>query len=213
MERISNKNTLRIAVRKFGPFETTMDKLWSRYCELSGCEMTAEFIPMDLHDLHETTLANNGLADGSWDIAHMNTDWLLEGYENSALENLKPYLDQNPPEDFPNGWSNSLLDLQQFDQQIIGLPFHDGPECLIYRKDLFEDPGEQQKYFQRYGETLSPPTNWASFVQISHFFHRPERNLYGAVFAGYPDGHNTVFDFCLQLWSRGGKLTRQNKSR
>jgi multiple sugar transport system substrate-binding protein len=26
------------------------------------------------------------------------------------------------------------------------------------------------------------------------------------VFAGYPDGHNTVYDFCLQLWSRGGEL-------
>src|SRR5690606_7860966 len=36
---------------------------------------------------------------------------------------------------------------------------------------------------------------------------RPEQNLYGSVFASKPDGHNTVFDFCLQLWSRGGSLT------
>jgi multiple sugar transport system substrate-binding protein len=26
------------------------------------------------------------------------------------------------------------------------------------------------------------------------------------VFAGFPDGHNSVYDFCLQLWSRGGEL-------
>ena len=209
MERNNQKHTLRIAVRKFGPFEATMDKLWTRYCALSGCRLQAEFIAMDLHELHESTLVNGGLKNGSWDIAHLNTDWLLEGYEGAALEDLKPYIDQNPPEGFPAGWSQSLLDLQQFDAQTMALPFHDGPECLIYRKDLFEDAKEQNDYFKRYGSMLRPPVSWLEFVQIAHFFHRPEQNLYGSVFAGYPDGHNTVFDFCLQLWSRGGKLTDQ----
>ncbi len=26
------------------------------------------------------------------------------------------------------------------------------------------------------------------------------------MFALYPDGHNTVYDFCIQLWTRGGEL-------
>ena len=30
---------------------------------------------------------------------------------------------------------------------------------------------------------------------------------YGTVFAAFPDGHNTLYDFALQLWSRGGELT------
>lgn len=207
MERTNHQNIFRVAVRKFAPFESTMDKLWAGYCAASGCELKAEFIAMDLHELHETTLLHKGLANGAWDIAHLNTDWLLEGYEGAAIEDLKPYLDENPPEGFPDGWSRSLLSLQQFDKQVLGLPFHDGPECLIYRKDLFEDPEEQEAYFKLYGEKLAPPTSWAGFRQLSHFFHRPEQHLYGSVFAGYPDGHNTVFDFCLQLWSRGGQLT------
>jgi multiple sugar transport system substrate-binding protein len=41
---------------------------------------------------------------------------------------------------------------------------------------------------------------------VARFFTRREQGLYGTVFAGYPDGQNTVYDFCLQLWSRGGEL-------
>jgi multiple sugar transport system substrate-binding protein len=42
---------------------------------------------------------------------------------------------------------------------------------------------------------------------VARFFTRPGDGLYGTVFAAFPDGHNTVYDFCLQLWSRGGELT------
>jgi multiple sugar transport system substrate-binding protein len=74
------------------------------------------------------------------------------------------------------------------------LPYHDGPECLIYRKDLFDRAG------------LAPPRTWDEFHAAARRFTAPSENCYGAVFAAYPDGHNTVYDFCLQLWSRGGEL-------
>jgi multiple sugar transport system substrate-binding protein len=96
--------------------------------------------------------------------------------------------------------------MQRFGESVIGLPYHDGPECLIYRKDLFEDTQEQAAYQARYGIPLRPPQSWSEFHQIARFFHRPEQGLYGTVFAAFPDGHNTVYDFCLQLWTRGGEL-------
>jgi len=169
--------------------------------------LKAEMVPMDLDDLHLAILENNGLKNGDWDIAHVVTDWLFEAWTAGALEDLQPYIAQNPPDNFPNGWSKSLLHMQQFDQAIAGLPFHDGPECLIYRKDLFNDSLEQQKFYDRFGKPLQVPQTWDDFKTVALFFHRPEENLYGTVFAGLPDGHNTVFDFCLQLWTRGGNLT------
>ncbi len=200
----------RIAVRKFGPFESAMQKIWDQYCRYSGCGLKAELVPLDLHELHETTLLNKGLKNGDWDVAHINTDWLYEGYTDGAFENLKPFIDNDPPSGFPHGWSQSLLASQQFDEEVVGLPFHDGPECLIYRKDLFENPQEQEHYLSQYGKALAVPETWEDFKQIAHFFNRPEQNLFGSVFACYPDGHNTVFDFCLQLWSRGGTLVDEN---
>lgn len=202
----------KIAVRKFGPFETTMQKIWDKYCLYSGCRLKADLISLDLHELHESTLTNNGLKNGDWDVAHINTDWLYEGHTGSAFEDLKPYIEDSPPAAFPKGWTKSLLASQQFDKHIAGLPFHDGPECLIYRKDLFNDPAEQQRYLAKYGRPLTVPQTWTDFLEVAHFFNRPEQNLYGTVFACYPDGHNTVFDFCLQLWSRGGTLVEENGS-
>jgi len=203
---MSTGEKFRIAVRKFGPFESAMEKLWDKFCKQTGCTLQAEMVPMDLHPLHDATLTQQGLANGDWDVAHINTDWIFEAYTSGSVEKLNRYIDTNPPTNYPVGWSNSLLRMQQFGEDIVGLPFHDGPECFIYRKDLFEDVREQEAYLKKYGKALEVPQTWEDFQQVAQFFNRPEQNLFGSVFACYPDGHNTVFDFCLQLWTRGGSL-------
>jgi multiple sugar transport system substrate-binding protein len=53
---------------------------------------------------------------------------------------------------------------------------------------------------------LRVPETWNEFRQVARFFQRPDQRLYGTVFAAFPDGHNTVYDFLLQLWTRGGEL-------
>lgn len=203
-------NTLKFAVRAFGPFESALEKVWKAYCEETGCLLQLEAVPMELPELHKTILENEGLKNGDWDIAHINTDWITEAYSTSAIEDLSPYLTTESPENYPDGWSDSLLEMQEFDGQIVGLPFHDGPECLIYRKDLFEDPVEKSAYQLRFGKELLPPKTWDEFINIAEFFQRPEKGLYGTVFATFPDGHNSVFDFCLQVWTRGGEIVGAN---
>lgn len=136
----------------------------------------------------------------------MNTDWIFDAVNSQSVENLNDFIAHHPPENFPEGWHSSLLHLQQINHGVYGLPFHDGPECLMYRKDLFDDPSEKATFKNRYNYELRPPKTWQEFTQIAEFFHRPEDNLYGCVFANFPDGHNMVFDFCLQLWTRGGNL-------
>jgi multiple sugar transport system substrate-binding protein len=209
---VSNQDSFRIAVRKFGPFESAMRKFWQRYAKEFNCELELEMVVMDLHELHQATVANNGLVNGDFDIAHINTDWIYEGYTSGAFETLNAYVEQQRPANFPEGWSESLLRLQKIDGNIVGLPFHDGPECLIYRKDLFESHEEQANYLAKFGAPLMVPKTWDDFCQIAAFFNRPEENLFGSIFACYPDGHNAVFDYCLQLWTRGGKLTDENGS-
>ena len=206
----NSANMFRIAVRKFTPFEKAMQLFWDRYCKFSGCQLKLDMVVMDLHELHERTLTNAGLANGDFDVAHINTDWIYEGFANNAFEVLNDRIEQNSPANYPEGWSKSLLGLQNFDGQIVGLPFHDGPECLIYRKDLFEGQQEQKNYQAKYDKPLKVPQTWDDFKNIAEFFHRPAQNLYGSIFACYPDGHNTVFDFCLQLWTRGGTLIDEN---
>ena len=204
-------NKFRIAVRKFGPFETAIEKTWTSFCEETGCDLELEAIPMDLHPLYEATLGKeNGLINGDWDVTHINTDWITEANEKNALEDLNPWIEKQNPEGFPDAWSDSLLRMQKFDDRILGLPFHDGPECLIYRKDLFESSDEKTAFKKQYNRELRPPTTWDELIEVAQFFQRPEDNLYGTVVAAFPDGHNTVFDLCLQIWTRGGDIVNKN---
>ncbi|MFC5682061.1 ABC transporter substrate-binding protein [Flavobacterium sp. MAHUQ-51] len=205
------KSVFKIAVRKFGPFETAMQQLWDAFCLQHKIKIAVEMVPLELHDLYEQTISEGGLRKGDWDIAHINTDWIFDAAKANAVEDLTSFIAKNPPQDFPKGWHNSLLHLQEIDGGIYGLPFHDGPECLIYRKDLFENPIEKENFKKQFGYELAPPKSWLEFEQIATFFNRPEENVYGCVFANYPDGHNMVFDFCLHLWTRGGSLLNAEK--
>jgi multiple sugar transport system substrate-binding protein len=204
---MANRNqTFRIAVRKFAPFESALAKQWDSFEQRHQTGLELEAIPFDLHPLRESLFDNRGLWLGDWDAAMISTDWLAQAADTEGLVDLIPFLEQSPPEGYPDAWSDSLLRLQTFCGAVLGLPYHDGPECLIYRKDLFEDPELGDAYAQQYGESLAVPQTWDRFYHIARFFTRPEKSLYGTAFAAFPDGHNTVYDFCLQLWTRGGEL-------
>jgi multiple sugar transport system substrate-binding protein len=41
---------------------------------------------------------------------------------------------------------------------------------------------------------------------VAQFFTRPRENVFGTVLAAFPDAHNIIYDFFLQLWTRGGEV-------
>lgn len=186
--------TLRIAVRKFAPFETAIARQFADFVRMSGAEATLNAVAMDLNPLHESLIGARGLAGGDWDIAFLNTDWLAEAQGLGLLEDLTPHMARAPINDFPGAWSPSLTRLQAFNGGYWGLPYHDGPQCLIYRKDLLDEAG------------LTVPATWDAFHAAARRLYRPERGQYGTVLALFPDGHNSFYDFCIQVWSRGADV-------
>jgi multiple sugar transport system substrate-binding protein len=203
---MSRSSRFRIAVRRFGPFESAIARQWASFEAAAGTGLDLDAVALDLHPLHESLFEKEGLKSGEWDVAFAVTDWVAEAHSSGALADLAGLIGTDPPPGYPDAWTPSLLRLQQIGGQMLGLPYHDGPECLIYRKDLFEDPAEQAAYERAFGAPLRVPETWDEFQRTARFFTRPEQGLYGTVFAAYPDGHNTVYDFCLQLWTRGGEL-------
>ena len=203
---MTRDNTLRIAVRNYPPFEETIHLQWSHFEAEAQTGLTLDLVSLDLHPLEEALFTTHGMTNGDWDIAFVATDWIASMHAQRCALDLAPLLAADPPQDYPHGWTDSLLRLQQIDGTIQGVPFHDGPECLIYRRDLFEDPAISARYQQQFGEPLAPPKTWAAFHRTARFLHDPAHNLYGTAFAAYPDGHNSVYDFLLQLWTRSGNL-------
>lgn len=194
---------MKILCRKNEDFENVVRLMWKKYTEIYG-DAELELVPLHLPELHAAILEDD------FDIAHVNTDWLTEAWEKGVLENLDKYVAEKPPQDYPQGWPDALLKLQTFENGLAGIPFHDGPECLIYRKDLFSDPEERRAFKQEYGYELAPPSTWDEFKNAAEFFNRPDKGMYGTLFALYPDGHNNIFDFALQVWSRGGSIEDDN---
>lgn len=202
----SRREKFRIAVRKFGPFEAAIRQQWDAFDAQARTGLELDAVALDLHPLEDALFASGGMADGGWDVAFVATDWIAAMREQKCAVDLKPLLDGEPPEDYPDGWSESLLRLQRIDGAVLGVPYHDGPECLIYRRDLFEDPALCRRFQNEYDHPLAPPTTWTEFHEVARFMQTAVEGLYGTVFAAYPDGHNSVYDFLLQVWTRGGEL-------
>lgn len=203
---LDRASTFRVAIRRFPPFADAIARQWAAFEaeHQTGLVLAAE--SLDLNPLVDALFTQGGLKNGDWDIAFVVTDWMADAVADGALRNIAPDMARLPVTDYPGGWTPALTQVQQFGEAIYGLPYHDGPECLVYRSDLFSDRVEQASFAQRYGYPLAVPRTWNAFADVAEFFTRPEDGLYGTVLAGFPDGHNTVYDFCLQLWSRGGEL-------
>ncbi|CAB3810666.1 extracellular solute-binding protein [Paraburkholderia fynbosensis] len=190
-------HTLRVAVRQFGPFESGIVRQFDDFVAKTGEDARIEIEAMDLNPLHDALIGRRELAGGAWDIAFLSTDWIAQVQALGLVENLLPFQAKLPIEDFPQAWSASLLGLQSFADGLWGMPYHDGPECLVYRKDLFEAAG------------LQPPATWDEFVATARHLHAPERGVNGTALALFPDGHNGFYDFCIHVWTRGGELFTQ----
>jgi len=196
---------LRIALREYVSFENAMAALIEKYTA-DKPDITIEAVPFDLEALYGELFTEDGLRSGKWDMALMVTDWLADAVATDLIENLTPHMAVKPVPDWPEGWARSILEPLDFNGNYYCVPWHDGPECLIYRRDLFESPVEQAAFRAVYGYDLEPPRTWRQFEDVARFFTRPGEGLYGTLFACYPDGHNTLYDFALQVWSRGGEL-------
>jgi multiple sugar transport system substrate-binding protein len=196
----------RIAVRKYPPFEQAIRAQWQAFEVTARTDLTLDLVALDLHPLEDALFTSNGMRNGDWDIAFVATDWIASVDAQACAVDLAPLLASDPPQDYPQGWTDSLLRLQRIGTAVLGVPYHDGPECLIYRRDLFDDLQLRALYQQQFAEPLTPPTDWATFHRIAHFFHGRRPGLSGTVFAAFPDGHNSVYDFLLQLWTRNGEL-------
>ena len=176
---------LRIAVRKFDPFEAAIRRQFEDFARTASDAPSLEIEALELNELHARLLVQPSLRDGSIDLAFLCTDWLAEAHAAGAIENLRPYQASAPISDFPHAWSPSLVSLQDFAGGFWGMPYHDGPQCLIYRKDLLETAG------------LEVPKTWEDFHAVARALHDPARGLSGTVLALFPDGHNGFYDFCI----------------
>jgi multiple sugar transport system substrate-binding protein len=201
----STKKTLRLAYRTFVGFERALARQTQAFRDLHP-EVEVELVSFDVPELHAEMVVGDGATSGDWDLFLCVTDWLPSLVAEGKVSELDVFLETAPPEDWPSGWSESLLRQASDHGRFYGIPYHDGPEMFMYRADLFEHPEERERFEQERGYPLVPPETWSQFRDVAEFFTRPDDDLSGCVVAAMADGHNSVYDFFIHLWSRGGKV-------
>ncbi len=197
---------LNIKYRTFDGFERALTTQTQHFSALHP-EVRFALSHAGPEELYAEMVHQGGVMSGEYDVILALTDWLPELMQRGGLVRLNDFLAADPPDSWPDGWSDSVLALQRNAQgDVFALPYHDGPEMFHYRTDLFGDPQEQARFERQFGRPLQVPQTWSEFVEVARFFTRPHDRLYGTVVAGLNDGHNTVYDFFIHLWSRGGRL-------
>lgn len=212
MTGVQRPRRLRVAYREFDGFDRALRRQVDAFRQVDPT-VEVELVSHPITDLYRLMVAGDGCRTGDWDLFLASSDWLPALIDSGRLRAVSPQLETDPPGGWPGGWDESLLTLQRDrDGTTYGLPYHDGPEVLMYRADLFDDPGERAAFHERFARPLTPPTSWTEFRQVAEFFTRPETGLAGCVVAAFPDGHNNVYDFLLQLWSRGGQVLDEGRA-
>ncbi len=162
-------------------------------------EVVAKPISAHMYEM----VTREGEKKGDGDLFLCCTDWLPEAYAKGLIVSLDGF---ELPADWPDGWHPAMQKLVYQVGSLIGIPWHDGPQMFIYRRDIFEEESHSAQFESRYGWRLDVPKTWEQFRQVAEFFTHPENDEWGCICAGYTDGHNNVYDFLIQLWSRGGVL-------
>jgi multiple sugar transport system substrate-binding protein len=93
-------------------------------------------------------------------------------YAPSQAQWLAP-LDELLPADTVGDVLSRPLELSRIDGRLLQVPRNLDVRLLHYRRDLFDDPGEQARYAERFHRQLSVPDTWEALIDVATFFTRP----------------------------------------
>ncbi len=104
-----------------------------------------------------------------------------------------------------NEFIPAVLEMSRVEGWLLSIPRNIDVRLLHYRKDLFEDPKEQQSFRDTTGRELRIPETWEELAQVAKHFTRPP-GLFGYAFPGRDSGlFGTFFELVAMA---GGKLFR-----
>jgi multiple sugar transport system substrate-binding protein len=93
--------------------------------------------------------------------------------------------------------------------RYYGLPINFGPQLLLYRKDLFDNPLIQEQFEKKYQTKLRVPKTWFEFNVISSFFTRSQNSSSPVEFGTSVAAKNASVllpELMPRIWAYGGEV-------
>ncbi|HUC16473.1 MAG TPA: extracellular solute-binding protein [Acetobacteraceae bacterium] len=140
--------------------------------EITGGRVNVAEVPIET--LHTQIFADLASGLGRYD-AYQTACWFYGDYfvpKDPYIVALEPYL-ADPRYSYwnPDDWLTPMRRLYSWGGKTYGSLFDGDAQCLYYRRDVFADAGNQQKFKQKYGYDLpAPPTTTQQMHDLADFF-------------------------------------------
>lgn len=173
----SNVNDLTIIWAEWDP-ANYLQQLVNDYTAETGVQVTVVQEPWgSFGDRVFTEFAGKGT---SYDLVVGDSQWLGQGATQGHYVELTDifYTELNG-EALAPATVTAYAEYPKGSGRMWAYPTEGDADGWAYRKDLFEDPQEQESFKARYGYDLAVPQTWAQLRDIAEFFTRPDQNLYG----------------------------------
>jgi multiple sugar transport system substrate-binding protein len=142
-------------------------------------------------DEYATNTRNASSRNASFDAVTFAIEEMGDFAEAKLLKPLDGYVAKYKPM-----WSDPVLGFaggqntvnlfSKYNGKTYAVAFDNDTQPFYYRGDLMDDPKEQAAYSAKYGKKLRPPETWDEHAQISAFFTRPDKQLYGDIATNAP---------------------------
>ncbi len=119
-----------------------------------------------------------------YDLATMDIVWTGQFEQEGWTRDLTDWIARDKAEIDYDDIVPVLWVMGGWNGKQVGYPMAGYANSLIYRKDLFEDPGEKAAFKAKYGYDLEVPETMIQLGDVAEFFTRPDENMYGLVSNG-----------------------------
>lgn len=154
---------------------------------------------------------------GYYDVMSMPYEHLGKFVENDYITSIDPWLNDpafTPPEFERDDLIDAMQDASaKWKGKYYGFPSNSCTMFFIYRKDLFQHPGEQDAFKAKYGYELQVPETWDQYRDAAAFFTRRkgqklmgetrDQDFFGVAIAGKRHPALTC-EWLNYAWSFGG---------
>jgi len=154
---------------------------------------------ISIFDIPQRAMAEALSRSPQFDFFHVDAGMIPSLASAGLLEPLDAYMKKANFKIDAVGEYNKLF---TYRGQTWGVPTDGNVHNQYVRKDLLEDPDAQKRFADRFGKPLKFPETWDDEFQIQHFFHNPEKNLWGS--GNLRNRANGVTWYLMMLYSHGG---------
>ncbi len=167
----------------------------------TGIEVIIKTVPFEIWQ--KTTFDELDRHGTAYDLVVGDSQWLGRGSVNGHYIDLTNWINENHVGDTMTAASMSgYAEFPKGSGKYWAIPIEGDAKGWTYRKDKFEDPVEQKKFFEKYGYKLDVPQTWAQLRDIAEFFYRPHEGFYGlaVITENQYDGITMGFENVLFAW-------------